>query len=111
MYSSVYYILYAHVYYLLRYKLICSVYRIFTTLHIVLYPHCYHTLSYTPLYTPFQHPTNTLGQRASDFEEIALKRLEKIQALEAQLRQHVYALHQPGNTGIIMFIVLYVMYF
>ena len=83
----------------------------YVDIYVILYAYqltlcTFFTPPYTLTYTP-----HILGQRASDFEEIALKRLEKIQALEAQLRQHVYALHQPGNTGIIMFIVLYVMYF
>ena len=33
-----------------------------------------------------------LQQKASDFEEIALKRLDKIHSLEAQVRQYVYGL-------------------
>ena len=40
---------------------------------------------------------NELLQRTQDFEEIALKRLEKIQALEAQLRQFVYGLNKKQS--------------
>ncbi len=38
-----------------------------------------------------------LGQRASDFEELALRRLQKIHALEAQVREMVYAISKKKN--------------
>ena len=40
-----------------------------------------------------------LEQKAADFEEIALKRLDKIHALEAQVRQFVYGLAKNSKGG------------
>jgi Ca2+-binding EF-hand superfamily protein len=40
-----------------------------------------------------------LLQRAEDFEQISLKRLEKIHNLEAQLRQFVYGVSKGGKKG------------
>lgn len=41
-----------------------------------------------------------LQQRAEDFEELAKKRLNKIQSLEAQVRQLVYGVSKRGDAGL-----------